>query len=199
MTRRKRDNDNLSKKLALRMCAIDEIFSYGEKEVRVLDCFAGDGVLWRLLKRDYGDRIQHVGIDKTWKHGAHYLGDNRRYLRFLPIRNFNLMDLDAYGVPYEQMRIIAARRYRGLVAGTFIQSVYGNLPYAMLKELGYSTRMVRKITKLFFRNGWRKWSAYLRLLGYERVHVYHCANKHYFSCFRESMVWESQTASCSPG
>jgi hypothetical protein len=43
--------------------------------------------------------------------------------------------------------------------------------------------MVRRITKLFFRNGWLKWSANLRLLGYEEVHVYHCANKHYFSCF----------------
>jgi hypothetical protein len=199
MTRQRTDNDNVSKKLALRMLAVDVLLARGEKEVRVLDCFAGDGTLWRLLKREYGDCIKHVGIDKGWKRGALYLGDNRRYLRFLPIGDYNVIDLDAYGVPYEQMKIITARRYQGLVVGTFIQSVYGCLPYAMLKDLGYSRRMVRRITKLFFRNGWLKWSAYLRLLGYEEVHAYHCANKHYFSCFPGSRGCRAGAQSCSPG
>lgn len=53
----------------------------------------------------------------------------------------------------------------------------------MLEELGYSRKMVRKITKLFFANGWKKWSSYLKLAGYESVFVYHCSNKHYFCCF----------------
>jgi hypothetical protein len=97
------------------------------------------------------------------------------------------------------MKIIANRQYRGLVVGTFTQCVYGGLPYAMLKDLGYSRRMVRRITKLFFRNGWLKWSAFLRLLGYEEVHVYHCANKHYFSCFSGSGNYGARTASCNPG
>jgi hypothetical protein len=182
MTRQKTDNDNLPKKLALRMLAVDSLLARGESEVRVLDCFAGDGTLWRLLKREYGPRIKHVGIDRSWKRGAVYLGDNRGYLRILPIGDYNLIDIDAYGVPHQQMKIIAQRQYRGVVVGTFIQCIYGNLPYAMLKDLGYPRRMVRRITKLFFRNGWLKWSAYLRLLGYERVHVYHCGRKHYFSC-----------------
>lgn len=186
MMKQKTDNDNLSKKLALRMAVVDALLARGEDEVRVLDCFAGDGTIWRLLRQEYGPRIKHVGIDRAWKRGARYLGDNRRYLRLLPINDYNLIDIDAYGVPYEQMKTLADRLYGGIVLGTFIQCVYGGLPYAILRELGYSRRMVRKITKLFFRNGWLKWSAYLRLLGYEEVHVYHCGNKHYFSCLSAS-------------
>lgn len=199
MTRHRRDNDNLFKKLALRMVAVDALLARGEKEVRVLDCFAGEGALWRLLKGEYGGCIKPVGIDKAWKRGAQYLGDNRRYLRRLAIGDYNLIDVDAYGVPYEQMKIIASQHYQGLVIGTFIQCVYGGLPYAMLNDLGYPRRMVRRITKLFFRNGWRKWSAYLRLLDYEEVHVYHCANKHYFACFPGPGYCGVAAQSCSPG
>ena len=62
MTRLKTDNDNLSKKLALRMLAVDALLARGEKEVRVLDCFAGDGALWRLLKGEYG------GVHQACRH-----------------------------------------------------------------------------------------------------------------------------------
>ncbi len=62
MTRLKTDNDNLSKKLALRMLAVDALLARGAKEVRVLDCFAGDGALWRLLKGEYG------GVHQACRH-----------------------------------------------------------------------------------------------------------------------------------
>jgi hypothetical protein len=143
------------------------------------------------MKREYGKRIVHVGIDKARRSNALYLGDNRRYLRFLPLDEYNLIDLDAYGVPYEQMQIISRRHFTGTIVGTFIQCVYGGLPFAMLKKLGYPQHMVRKITKLFYRGGWRKWSAYLRLLGYEEVHVYHCANKHYYLCLSKDATIHS--------
>jgi hypothetical protein len=183
----KTDNDHLSKKLAIRMLAVDTLLNRGEN-VRVLDCFAGHGTLWRLLRREYGDRINIVGIDKAWNRSARYLGDNRRYLKFLHLDHYNLIDLDAYGVPYEQMKIISQRGFGGIVVGTFIQCAYGGLPFSMLNELGYSRKMIQKVTALFFRRGWLKWSAYLRLLGYGEVCVYHCANKHYFVCLEAPHV-----------
>jgi hypothetical protein len=182
MTKTKTDNDNLSKKLAVRLFALNELGKSENESIQVLDCFAGDGLLWHYLKKEFGRNIEHVGIDILPKRGSLYLGDNRRYLRRLPIDNYDLIDLDAYGVPYDQMKILVQRNYRGIVVGTFIQSIYGGLPYAMLEEIGYSRRMVRKITKLFFRNGWDKWATFLKTAGYEDVFVYHCANKHYFCC-----------------
>ncbi|MCL2742216.1 MAG: hypothetical protein FWE67_00015 [Planctomycetaceae bacterium] len=182
MTLTKTDNDNLSKKLSIRLFAIDRLQKSETEPIRVLDCFAGDGLLWHYLKKESGHLIKHVGIDTLPKQGALYLGDNRRYLHRLSIDNYDLIDIDAYGVPYCQMKILAEHNYRGIVVGTFIQCVYGGLPYAMLEDIGYSRPMVQKITKLFFSKGWNKCAAFLRLLGYEEVYVYHCANKHYFCC-----------------
>ena len=175
MTSVKTDNDNLSKKLAIRLFAMDKLGKSKMEMIRVLDCFAGDGLLWHYLKKESGHRIEHIGIDSLPKQGARYLGDNRRYLAQLPIDDYDVIDFDAYGVPYDQMKILAKRNYRGIVVGTFIQCVYGGLPYAMLEEIGYSRRMVRKITKLFFNNGWDKWAAFLRVIGYKDVFVFHCA------------------------
>jgi hypothetical protein len=182
MTKKKTDNDNLSKKLAIRLFAMDKLGKIEAEPIRVLDCFAGDGLLWHYLKKESKRNIEHVGIDTLPKKGALYLGDNRRYLQRLPIDDYDLIDLDAYGVPYDQMKILVKRNYRGIVVGTFIQCVYGGLPYAMLEDIGYSRQMVRKITKLFFRNGWDKWAEFLKTIGYEDVFVFHCANKHYFCC-----------------
>ncbi len=182
MTIAKTDNDNLSQKLAIRLFAMNQIAINPSRPVKILDCFAGDGVLWHHIQKESTQAIEHIGIDSLSKLGSRYLGDNRRYLRQLPLDEYDLIDLDAYGVPYEQFRILADRQYRGIVVGTFIQCVYGGLPYAMLEEIGYSKRMVKKITKLFFRDGWKKWVTFLGVLGYERVFVFHCANKHYFCC-----------------
>ena len=182
MTLIKTDNDNLSKKFAIRLFAMNRLGKSETELIRVLDCFAGDGLLWHYLKKESGRPIEHVGIDTLPKRGALYLGDNRRYLYQLPINDYDLIDIDAYGVPYGQMKILAERNYRGIVVGTFIQCVYGGLPYAMLEDIGYSRPMVKKITKLFFSNGWEKWAAFLRILGYEEVFVFHCINKHYFCC-----------------
>ena len=182
MTLMKTDNDNLSKKLAIRLFAMDKLGKSQTKPIRVLDCFAGEGLLWHYLKKESKFCIEHVGIDSLPKRGALYVGDNQRYLCQLPIDDYDVIDLDAYGVPYNQMKILAQRNYQGIVVGTFIQCVYGGLPYAMLEDIGYSRPMVRKITKLFFNNGWDKWATFLRLIGYEDVFVFHCANKHYFCC-----------------
>ena len=182
MTVIKTDNDNLSKKLAIRLFAIEKLGKSETEPIRVLDCFAGDGLLWHYLKKESKRCIEHVGIDTLPKRGSFYLGDNRRYLHKLPIDDYDLIDLDAYGVPYDQMKILAKRNYQGIVVGTFIQSVYGGLPYDMLEDVGYSRRMVRKITKLFFSKGWDKWAAFLVTLGHEDVFVFHCNNKHYFCC-----------------
>jgi hypothetical protein len=163
MTRVKTDNDNLSKKLAIRLFAMNRLEKNTTEPIRVLDCFAGDGLLWHYLKKECERPIEHIGIDVLPKLGAQYLGDNRHYLHRLPLDNFDLIDVDAYGVPYDQMKILAKRNYRGIVVGTFIQAIYGGLPYAMLEDIGYSRQMVRKITQLFFNNGWNKWATFQNL------------------------------------
>jgi hypothetical protein len=79
------------------------------KDARVLDCFAGSGgfynSVWKRAK-------SYVGCDTRYfpDGRAAFVCDNRRMLRAVDLYDFNVFDLDAYGLPWEQAIIIAARR-----------------------------------------------------------------------------------------
>lgn len=76
---------------------------------RVFDAFAGDGAMWRAVWREAGS---YIGCDTTWYRDKRrvFVADNRRVLRAIDLAPFNIFDLDAYGSPWEQALIIAARR-----------------------------------------------------------------------------------------
>ena len=91
---------------------------------------------------------------------------------------FDLIDLDAYGVPFEQLeRIFREARGEIGVHVTFIQSVFGMLPAGFLARLGYPPPMVRKCPALFTRNGQRKMLNYLALNGVREAKIYATENQ----------------------
>ena len=75
----------------------------------VFDAFAGTGEFYREV---WKDAASYVGCDKRYFEDERlaYVADNRRVLRAIDLSAFNLFDLDAYGMPWEQAVIIAARR-----------------------------------------------------------------------------------------
>jgi hypothetical protein len=77
--------------------------------VEVFDAFAGSGEMWR---RVWHKAAAYVGCDTTWYRDERlvFVADNRRVLRAIDLAPFNIFDLDAYGSPWEQAIIIAARR-----------------------------------------------------------------------------------------
>ena len=77
--------------------------------VSVFDAFAGDGGMWRGV---WCEARRYVGCDLEWYRDARlaYVADNRRVLRAIDLREFNVIDLDAYGSPWEQALIVADRR-----------------------------------------------------------------------------------------
>lgn len=81
----------------------------GAKEARVFDAFAGDGEMWRMVWREAGG---YVGCDLKWYPDERraYVVDNKRLMRALDLRAFNVFDLDAWGSPWDQCLILAARR-----------------------------------------------------------------------------------------
>ncbi len=93
-------------KAQLRHNVLDEI---GAGHAKVFDAFAGDGAMWRAVWRQAG---AYVGCDATWYRDERqvFVADNRRVLRAIDLAPFNVFDLDAYGSPWEQAMIIAARR-----------------------------------------------------------------------------------------
>lgn len=106
--------------------------------VQVFDAFAGSG---RMHRDVYREAAFYVGCDLRWYFDERlaFVADNRRVLRAIDLDAFNLFDLDAYGSPWEQALIIAARRRVApgerigicLTDGSMTKLKMGQLPNAM--------------------------------------------------------------------
>jgi hypothetical protein len=81
----------------------------GGKRAHVFDAYAGSGAMHTAV---WHEAATYVGCDQKWFRDGRvmFVADNRRVLRTLDLGRFNVFDLDAYGSPWEQAVIIAARR-----------------------------------------------------------------------------------------
>lgn len=94
-------------KIAIRRAVLEAI---GRDKAIVFDAFAGSGVMWKAVWREAAD---YVGCDeKRWYRDERccFVADNRRVLRCVDLTPFTIFDLDAFGSPWQQAMIIAARR-----------------------------------------------------------------------------------------
>ena len=166
------DNDeaNLGAKVDLRIEAVE---SLGEpRHIHVLDAFHGDGVVWSLVK----DQLPPGWIVQLYRadyenHAAGTLKvDNVRLLEVIDLNRFDLIDLDAYGYPDKQLRIIAARAPQIPVVMTTIWRAWGMVPNAVSRDLGfkfpkgYAKTLVATV-------GEELWVAWLYQRGYRQTRM----------------------------
>jgi hypothetical protein len=86
-------------------------------------------------------------------------------------QKIDVIDLDAYGMPYEQLQLIFKKGYKGVICMTFGHVAYNQLPFDFLKDLGYSKKMIRKCPTLFCFNGQEKFLDWLALKGVKNVFI----------------------------
>lgn len=97
------DNTDRGEKLAIRRQLLERIESPS-----VLECFAGEGRMWRQLYQG----LPYLGLDlKAIDDNRTLLRiDNRKFLRSADLSAYNFFDLDAYGSPWHQFLIVLSRR-----------------------------------------------------------------------------------------
>jgi hypothetical protein len=142
----------------------------------VLDCFHGAGRIWEEIKKD-GYYIKVVSIDK--KPGATIRGDNLKVLDKINLNDYDIIDLDSYGIPFKQIELILNKKYYGHLFITFIQSMHGILPKKMLNTLGYTTKMIDKCKSIFNRNGLNKLKKVLTCYGIKTINYIEHGRKIY--------------------
>lgn len=78
-------------------------------KARVFDAFAGSGEMYSAVWKGAGS---YTGCDLKPQSDSRlmFCADNRRVLRAIDLAQFNIFDFDAYGSPWEQAIILAARR-----------------------------------------------------------------------------------------
>jgi hypothetical protein len=172
----KTDNSYFKEKVQLRIDSLPD-----KKEIFVLDCFSGTGSIWNEVKKSTKKNIQVLSIEKeSGKNSVALVGSNLKYLNILELSKFDIIDLDAYGIPYPQLNILFKRKYKGIVHVTAIQSGMGQLPKGMIKELGYTEQMIKKIHSIFNTKGVEKLKNYLYLHGINNIEGYFINRKNYF-------------------
>jgi hypothetical protein len=172
----KTDNSHFEEKVRLRIDHLPE-----KNHITVLDCFAGTGKLWDEVKKRTKKDIKVLSIEKEHdKNPLALSGSNLKYINAIDLSRFDLIDLDAYGIPYRQLSILFQREYKGGIFVTAIQSCKGMLPNQMIIELGYTKSMIQKIPSLFNREGLGKIKNYLYLHGVQSITGYFIERKSYF-------------------
>jgi hypothetical protein len=114
----------------------------GAADARVFDAFAASGEMHKAV---WHEAAEYVGCDLNWTSDDRlaYVADNRRVMRCIDLAAFNIFDFDAFGSPWEQAVILAARRKVapgeriGVVVtdGSSLNMALGGMP-AALRELG---------------------------------------------------------------
>lgn len=150
--------------------------------ITVLDCFAGKGHIWKNVVHLTGRKIRRLAMDYKDGLGFHLPGNNLAWMPSLDLNYFDVIDLDAYGVPYQQLKLIFDADYRGVVFVTFIQSVFGGIPHDLLVDVGVSEDMIKKCPTLFYKSGWSYFLDWLAMRGVSKIwrRSFH---KKYYVCF----------------
>jgi len=169
------NNSYLADKVAIRANHLPD------GNVTVLDCYGGSGKVWEGVRRKTGKKITVLPIDIIDYGMFHLPGDNRAYLGSVDLGRFNVIDLDAYGIPYEQLRSVFMRGFSGMVFVTFIRSVVGCISHGLLQDVGFSKAMIEKAPTLAYRRGWDLFLDWLAGNGVEEIWHRSKHGKHYLA------------------
>ena len=101
--------DNTSRAEQAKVTIRRHVLQALDGDTHVFDAFAGEGHMHDAV---WADATSYIGCDMRFFRDSRlaYVADNRRVLRSLDLRRFNIVDLDAYGSPWEQVYILASRR-----------------------------------------------------------------------------------------
>lgn len=174
----KTDNSFFFEKVDLRLETVNKIH---KESINVLEAYAGDGYIWHEVKSRTNKVINILRIDqKTDKEGIYLIGDNRKYLSEIDLSKFDIIDLDAYGIPFDQLEMVFNKKFKGYVHVTAIQSFMGQLPFGLLKAIGIPESFYNKSAIFFSRHGPDKIMKYLQLNGVKNITGYFIEKKNYF-------------------
>ena len=176
MNKAQTDNSFLGDKIALRLNNIPD-----KKNLRVIDAYSGKGTIWANIKKKYaGDiSITRMDLKQNASDDFYFVGDNVKFLGGMDLSKYDVIDLDAYGVPYEQLKIIFNKKFKGICFVTFIQSLMGGLPKDFLVDLGYTREMIDKCPTLFAKAGLEKFKSWLALNGVKSIKIRKHGRKNY--------------------
>jgi hypothetical protein len=142
------DNNSrgLAGKVGLRVSLCESLNSRNSldsRKLRVLDAYAGSGRLWRAVKREVPGDLVVTSVDTRRFRGV-INKDNRQVLAGVDLSVFDVIDLDSYGVPADQVELVAEAGWRGPLVWTCICTLLGTMPHKVLVAEGIPVEWCRE-------------------------------------------------------
>ncbi len=134
--------------------------------------FSVNARIWNEIQKRTAREILVLRIEKDRsRKGVFLLGNNLKFkMRY---DQFDVIDLDSYGIPFSQLlKILQSPARPKVIFLTFIQSGMGQLPIKFLEALGYPKTMIKKCPTLFNRNGQEKLLQYLALRNIQKIKMF---------------------------
>lgn len=177
------DNSKLNEKVALRLMTLNEIT---KEDIEVLEIFGGNGVCWRNVAKSTNKRIKTTRIDKKEGLSGEYIrGDNLKILPSLNFEKYDIIDVDAYGIPFEHLDLLFQRKLKNkVIIVTSIRSVLGALPKKLYETNGIEWNMVKKCQSLFSKNYIDLMLGYLFKNNIKEIKIYNHSDKKLYFYFK---------------
>ncbi len=108
-------NSFFKSKVELRLHALSTI---NKDAIYVLDCFHGEGRLWKEIQRQSEKKIILLGleIDKAKKSPFNVVyGDNKKILPSLDLSKYDIIDIDSFGDAYSYIKSIYSYVNAGVI------------------------------------------------------------------------------------
>jgi hypothetical protein len=170
------DNSFLALKIKIRSDHLPE------GNLKVLDAFGGFGITWKkVIKKTKRTDVIVSSLDKE-KRPMSIKGDNRKIMAGAKLSFFDIIDLDAYGIPFDQVEIVFNQKFKGIVFFTFIQSVMGMIPVKLAQVNGITKTQYSLCPTIFGQIGWQLWLDWLANNNVKKVFHQSIGRKHY-GCF----------------
>jgi len=172
-------NNSLSlieKKILLRLESLPD-----KDEIKILEAFGGEGIIWNEVKKRTDKKIKILSIDKNDYKKVNLKGDNIKFLKSIDLDVFDIIDLDSWGSPSNQLDVLKVKKYKGIIHCTFIQTMMGKVNNNILLSNGYTLNMINKCPTLFNKNGIYKLLNFISInFGVSLFRIVTNNNKNYF-------------------
>ncbi len=123
------DNTGLKNKIKLR-----KECTQGLDTVRVLDLFAGENKIWKNIRTD-----RYYGIEMEKHKGKNLHANNLKVIPSLNLSEFNVIDCDAYGIPFQQIEALyknGTLQKGTIIIYTAISNAFSSVNKKCLEEYG---------------------------------------------------------------
>ena len=176
MIKTNNDKKMIEAKIQLRLMSLPD-----KDEVNILECFAGEGVLWNEVKKRTKKQLKILSIDKNNYKKISLKGDNIKFLKSLDLTKYQIIDLDAWGCPANQLQVLCEKKYKGIIICSFIQSDFHTITKIVQLNYGYTNKMMKEAPMLCRRNGLEQMLFFINTkFKVNKVKIVSYKQKHYF-------------------